>query len=89
MFCVKRSVTAPEATAVLVMVPVDDGVTVSANDAVAPLARLPTDHVTTPEPFVALPVLGVAETNDTPAGNVSATLTEVAVAGPLLVSQSV
>ena len=79
-----------EATAVLVMVPAAAGITANVREAVAPLARSPTVQVTTPDPFVdAEPVAVVAETYVTPAGSVSATLTEVAVAGPLLVSRSV
>src|SRR5919109_386531 len=51
----------------------------------APLARVPTAHVTVAPACVQLPA---ADTNTSPAGSVSATVTPVASLGPWLVSRS-
>jgi len=87
LFAVFGSAGLPETVAVFVTVPVVDGaVTTIDADAFAPFARLPTAHVTDPE---LLTQPAVADTNATPAGNVSVTITPVASLGPPLWTDSV
>lgn len=57
--------------------------------AVPPLARLPNAPVIVPDALVAVPWLAVADTNVTPDGNTSVTVTPVASLGPALVTVKV
>ena len=77
--------------AVLVIVPVVDGatVTITVVVAAAPSAMLPRSTVNTPLAKLSVPWLGVAETKVTPVGRVSVMVTPVAAEGPLLVVVSV
>ena len=75
--------------ATLVCVPRSIPRTVIVTLAVAPFARSPTPHVTTPLASVQSGAPGALETNATPAGSVSVIVTPVAVDGPSLVTVSV
>jgi hypothetical protein len=73
-----------------VMDPVVVGVTLIVIVAVAPLARVPTEHVTVPEDGgEQVPWVLVADTKFTPDGNVSLTDTPAALEGPALLTPSV
>ena len=82
LFAEFGSLTLDEALAELVIDPVDCGVTVIWTLALAPLASVPSGHVTVPADCEQLPCEGVAELNVTPAGSVSLMDTEVALDGP-------
>src|SRR5262249_42497966 len=87
LFAAFGSAGLPETLAVFVTAPVADGaVTTIETEAFAPLASAPTGQVTVPELFTQ-PLL--ADTNATPAGNVSETATPVASLGPALWTESV
>ena len=79
------SVTPLVTLAVLLMVPVTVGVTIIVTFAETPLPNVPRLQVTVLVPLQ-LPWLGVADTNVTPAGKVSVTVTPVALFGPLFVT---
>ena len=72
--------------ATFVKLPLAGAVTVTVTLLVAPLARLPKVHVTTPELFTPP---AVALTNVTVAGKVSVTVTLLAVEGPKFVTEMV
>ena len=76
------SVVAAATVAVFVSVPdaLDATVTTISTVAVAPLGKMPRLHTTVLVPEQ-VPVLGVAETNVTPAGNASVRVTPLVVAG--------
>jgi hypothetical protein len=75
------SVVAAATVAVFVIVPVALGaVTTISTVAVAPLGKMPSLHTTVLVPEQ-VPVLGVAETNVTPAGSTSVRVTPLVVAG--------
>ena len=76
----------PLTVAVLVTVPTEVGVTVIVIEALAPEASEPALQVTVPEALVQVPWEELAETNVTPAGRLSVTVTPVAGLGPLLVA---
>ena len=78
-----------ETLAVLVMVPVTVGTTTSVPVAMPPGARSPRSKVTVLPDWLTVPAVVVAETKDTPPGNVSLILTRVEVAVPTLVTASV
>ena len=71
-----------EALAVLVIDPVDCGVTLIWTLALAPFAMVPSGQLTVPADCVQVPCEGVAETNVTPAGSVSLSETLGALDGP-------
>jgi hypothetical protein len=70
--------------AVLLKPPAVVGVTTIVTVALPPFAMLPRLQVTVLDPLQPLPWLGVADTNITPAGKGSVTVTPVAVLGPAL-----
>src|SRR5437763_1974077 len=79
------SVSVAVTVAVFVMVPGVGGAwTTIVTVALAPLLMVPRLPVTVLPAVVTVPWLGVAETNVTPAGNVSVRVTPVAALGPLL-----
>ena len=80
-----ESASVPVTVAEFVNCPAEEGVTTIVTIALPPAARLPRLQFTVAVPLQ-LPCVVVAETNVTPAGNVSVTLTFVATAGPLLVA---
>src|SRR5262249_59313039 len=85
LFAVLGSVGLPETVAELVIVPAVLGaVTTIVRVTVAPPARFPIVQVTVPEAFVQPEP---ADTNVTPVGRVSVTVTPVASLGPPLVTQ--
>ena len=71
--------------AVSVICPEAVGVTMTVTMALAPLANVPTEQLTGPVPLQE-PCVVEEETNVTPAGSVSVTLTFVACAGPLFLT---
>src|SRR3569832_1296721 len=80
-----ESASLPVTVAEFVNCPAAEGVTTIVTTALAPTARLPRLQFTVAVPLQ-LPCVVVAEPKVTPAGNVSATLTFVATAGPLFVA---
>jgi hypothetical protein len=78
------SLTLEDTLAVFVIVPVDWGVTLIWTLAPAPLAMVPSGHVTVPPDCEQLPCDDVADLNVTPLGSVSLMLTPVALEGPAL-----
>src|ERR1051325_8561751 len=80
-----KSLSLPLTVAELTIWPGVDGVTVIVTIALLPAMRLPSVQFTGPLPLQ-LPCVVVAAPNAMPAGNVSTTITFVAVAGPLLVA---
>ena len=56
--------------------------------ALPPLLIVPREHVTVPDDSVQVPCEAVAESNVTPLGSVSVTVTPVAPEGPALVTVS-
>src|SRR5437660_9496 len=84
------SVSVEVTAAVLVMLPVVVGArTMMVTVALAPLLMAPRLPVTVVPAVVTVPWLGVAETNVTPAGNVSVSVTLVALPGPALATVTV
>jgi hypothetical protein len=75
--------------AVLVIEPACLGITAISIDTVAPLARSPKSHVTTPASLRHDPCVGVAETKSTVGGIASTTAVRVAVSGPPFVTCTV
>src|SRR5580704_9289599 len=80
---------AANTNAVLVMIPGVGGVTTSVSTALVAMARLPRLQKTVPPMLVQLPWVVAAETNATPGGNASVTVTLVATDGPRFVTVSV
>ncbi len=82
LFAELGSLTLDEALAVLLIDPVDCGVTVIWTLALAPFAMVPSGQLTVPAACEQLPCEGVADTNVTPAGRVSLSETLGALDGP-------
>ena len=83
------SLTLEETVAVLLIVPVDCGRPLIWIVAPAPLATVPSWHVTVPLACEQVPCEGVAESKVIPAGSVSVTTVPVAARGPALPTVSV
>ena len=83
------SATADETLAVLVIESSPCGRTLISTDAPWPFVIVPSGHVTVPLDSEQVPCEGVAESNVTPAGSESETLTLVASEGPPLCTSSV
>ena len=76
--------------AVLVSVPLETGaVTTMVTVADPALAIVPRLHVTVPALWLQVPWVAVADTNTTPAGNVSVRVTPLAPLGPALLTLTV
>jgi hypothetical protein len=71
------------------MVPLLRAVTLIDTVAPAPEASVPSEQVTVPDESAQLPWLALADTNPTPAGNVSLVVTPVAGEDPALATESV
>src|SRR5881396_2189084 len=90
LLAVFGSASLPLTEAVLVMVPAVAGaVALMVIVALAPEGRLPTEQVTVPDACVQVPWLELAETEVTPLGRVSVTVTPVAALGPLFFATTV
>ena len=76
------SAVVAETVAWLVIVPGAERRTLISTVALAPLASVPSAQVTVPLDSEQVPCEGVAESNVTPAGSVSVTVTPVALEGP-------
>ena len=87
LFSVLGSDSLALTVAVLLIVPAVVGVTTMVTPTVAALATLPRLHVTVPPAWLQFPCAEDAETKVTPAGNVSLTVTPLAVDGPALLTE--
>ena len=76
-----ESFSLPLTVAEFVTCPADEGTTTIVTIALLSTSRLPRLQITGPLPLQ-LPCVAVAETNETPAGSVSVTVTFVAGFGP-------